>query len=324
MSASSAVEAERITRLLDAAPGSLDFLERLDAASLQSLRSQIVEVVFDVDAGRLGSLRAAARLLPPPVSATVVERALGPVLCAHLAGSLDDATAAAIARRLSPGFLAEVAAHVHPARVEAVVGRLPAHRIEAAADVLVARGDRLALGHFAGIIDADALRSVADRLDPGTILDVARFVEPIERVDHIVGLIDDPVLLSVLGTANAERRWSDAFDLVDCLGTGTRVRIARMTVPRAELIDGAVRAAAELDRWPALLSFAVLAGDVPDHHWSAVEALADADVVVSAVDSAERNGHWDALVTLVAFWPEDLRGRVGRALDPTTRGRLGV
>lgn len=324
MSAASTVETERIVRALGAPPEDLDFLARLDAASLRDLRHQIVEVLFDPDAVRLGSLQAAARMLPPQVTAKIAERALGPILCGRVAGAVDDGTAAAIARRLPPAFLADVAGHVHPHRVEVVVGRLHSRQIEAAADVLIERHDLLALGHFAGIIRPDALHAVTSRLDASQILDVAPYVEPIERVDGIIGHLDDDVLLDVLRTASATTRWDDLFDLVGVLGAGTRTRIAELTVPEVDLIDGAVRAAAASDRWAALLSFAVLAGDVPQRCWSAVDALTDPEVLAAAVTAARRDDLWTALSTLVDLWAEDLRSRVAERLDESVRVRLGL
>ncbi|MBS1837494.1 MAG: hypothetical protein JST64_07335 [Actinobacteria bacterium] len=324
MTSASGVEVQRISRLLGSDPDDIAFLERIDAPSLRLLRHQLVDVVFDPDAGRLGTLRSAARMLPPPVTARIAERALGPVLCGHLAGALDDGHAAAIARRLPPEFLAEVAGHVHPDRVEIVVGRLHSHQVEAAADVLAAREDLLALGHFAGIIREDTLQAVVARLDAATILDIAPYVEPIERVDRIVGSIDDPVLLAVLRAAHSDRRWGDAFDLVGCLSEPTRGRLAVLAVPEADLIDGAVRAAAETDRWTTLLSFAVLADEVPGRHWSDVGAFADRAIIVAAVEAADREDLWAQFTTLTSYWPDDLRRHVATIVPRGARDRLGL
>jgi len=324
MSSASSIQTKRIARLLDAPAEDLAFLERLEVHSLRTLHDQIIEVIFDPDAGRLGTLQAAARMLPPPITAKVAERALGPVLAGRLAGSIDDGTAAAIARRMPPEFLADVAGQVHPGRVEAVVGRLQARQVEAATDVLISRDDLLVLGRFAGMIPVDTLQSIVGRMDAGTILDVAPFVEPIDRVDHLIGFIDDPILLAVLRTAHTDRRWVDALDVVDSLGGATRTRIAEIAVPEAELIDGAVRSAVESDRWPALLSFAVLAGNVPDRHWVDVDALADVEVIEAVVESTDRHGLWESLTTVVSFWPTEMRERVAPNLDAEVRGRLGL
>lgn len=324
MSSPSSVQTQRIARLLGVAPDELEFLERLDADSLRVLREQITEVMFHPDGARLGPLQTVARMMPPPVTAKIAEHALGPILCGRLAGELDSGYAAAVAKRLPAEFLADVAGHVHPDRVESIVGRLDSRRVEAATAVLVTRDDLAALGHFAGIIPRDTLQGVVARLDAATILDVAPFVEPLERVDDLVGLIDDPVLLGVMRVADADRRWVDAFDVVGLLAVGTRTRIAELTVPESELIDSATRAAAEFDRWAALLSFAVFAGGVPARHWANIDALADADVIAVAVETAERDDLWDALATLMSFWPAELRSTVGTKVGDTARDRLGL
>ncbi|MEI2639271.1 MAG: hypothetical protein V9F03_09780 [Microthrixaceae bacterium] len=229
---------DRIAHVLGVSSEEIDFLGRLDSDTLRALHSQIVELLFDPAQSRMGGLQNAAKILPPPVTAKVAEKALGPVLAGRIAGSLDTGSSVAIARRLPPEFLADVAGHVHPQRVEVLVRDLPSRQLDAAADVLIERHDLLALGHFAGIIRPDTLQSIVSRLDASVILDVVPYIEPAARVDDLIELVENPVLLSVLRTAHDNTRWVDAFrsgrpvEPVLSRTTGGRVERARVRVDR--------------------------------------------------------------------------------------------
>ncbi len=324
MTLASVALTDRIAHVLGVSSEEIDFLGRLDSDTLRALHSQIVELLFDPAQSRMGGLQNAAKILPPPVTAKVAEKALGPVLAGRIAGLLDTGSSVAIARRLPPEFLADVAGHVHPQRVEVLVRDLPSRQLDAAADVLIERHDLLALGHFAGIIRPDTLQSIVSRLDASVILDVVPYIEPAARVDDLIELVENPVLLSVLRTAHDNTRWVDAFDLVDLLNLISRTRVAELSVPESELIDGAVRAAAEWDRWPALLSFASLASGVPAKHWKDIDSFGDPEIIGAAIEGAARHDLWDPLALLVTLWPAVMRRKIGPTIDSEYRARLAL
>lgn len=322
MTDDSAAQIIRLAHLLGTEPAEIDFLAGVDSGSLRELHGLIADVLFETDGKGLATLQGAAKALPPQITAKVAEKALGPVLCGRIAGSVDPGLAVAISKRLPTAFLADVARHVHPDQVSAIVSRLPSSQVLAAADVLVARGDLVALGHFSSIVGESTLRTMVSRLDDETLLDIAPFIEPIERTSQVISLIEDPNLISILRSAHGAGRWVDAFDLVVRLDVPIRTRIATLVVPEAELIDGALRSAAEHDRWASLLDFTVHATGVPTHHWSEIDAFRDKELMSACFDAAERDGLWGQVALLLSLWPEDLRKHLAKQVDAKTRRKL--
>ncbi|MGB3412619.1 MAG: hypothetical protein WBA45_15660 [Microthrixaceae bacterium] len=324
MTTDSRAQIIRIAHVLNADDADLGFLEGIDAASLRTLHNQMVDVLFDTSGSNLGSLQAAAKILPPAITAKIAEKALGPVLCGRIAGSVDPALAVSISKRLPTSFLADVAGHVHPNQIESIISQLPLEQVDAAAAVLVERADVVALGHFSSIVSDSTLNKVIRSLGSAGLLDVAPFIEPVERTTHLIGLIDNTGLLGIVERGDRDGRWGDAFDLVDRLDAPTRKRIANLVVPRPQLIDAALRAAVELDQWSSLLAFASQASDVPAQAWSDVAGFKDKKLVASAVDAAERHDLWDQLSTVVSLWPAELRKSVAKHVKAKNRARIGL
>ncbi len=324
MTTDSRAQIIRIAHLLEVDNSELDFLEGMDSGALRELHSQIVEVLFDTTDIKLGSLQAAAKILPPAITAKVAEKALGPVLCGRIAGSVDPPLAVSIAKRLPSEFLADVARHVHPNQIEAIISQLPISQVDRAATVLVERGDLVALGHFSGIVKDPTLKNVISSLDGSGLLDVAPFIEPKERISHLLALIDDSRLLDILRCADRDDRWVDAFDLVDRLDVSVRKRIATLVVPEIDLIGSALRAAIELDQWSSMLSFAIYATDVPQDSWSQIEGFRDKKLIAEAMASVDRNDLWDELSMLVSLWPDDLRKTFSKSIKARQRSRIGL
>ncbi|HTO01579.1 MAG TPA: hypothetical protein VL068_12980, partial [Microthrixaceae bacterium] len=113
MTTDSSAQVMRITHALGADTADLAFLEDVDSATLRLLHAQIVDVLFDTSDTRLGALLGAAKILPPAITAKIAEKALGPILCGRIAGSVEPSLAVSIAKRLPNTFLADVAGHVH-------------------------------------------------------------------------------------------------------------------------------------------------------------------------------------------------------------------
>jgi len=114
-------EIVKLARLLHVDVDSLEYLGAVPAKELREYREQIVDLLYDDDREQLSRAGEAARLLPGAMLAKIGERALGPLICAHLSGLLDPARAAEIAQHFPTEFLAELAAEMDPRRAVAVI-----------------------------------------------------------------------------------------------------------------------------------------------------------------------------------------------------------
>ena len=119
-------EMRKLARILERDPGQLAYLEQLSLEELRSLRERVTEYLWSAHGSTLNRLAAASRLLPSAVSATISERAFGPLLSARMAGLVEPSRAVDIAGRLSPTFLADVAVELDPRRASAVIAGIPA------------------------------------------------------------------------------------------------------------------------------------------------------------------------------------------------------
>ena len=78
----------KLARMLGPRPSELAYLEAVGLADLRALREQTVEVLWDADGATMSRLAAASKLLPAALTATIAQRAFGPLLAARMAGHL--------------------------------------------------------------------------------------------------------------------------------------------------------------------------------------------------------------------------------------------
>lgn len=131
----------KLARMLEREPSSLSYLEDLPVADLRILRDQITELLSRADGAAMGRLAVAAKLLPAGLSATMSERAFGPVLSAQLAGRLEPSRAIDVAAKLPIDFLADVAIELDPRRTSEVIAGIPPRRIGEITGELIRRGE---------------------------------------------------------------------------------------------------------------------------------------------------------------------------------------
>ena len=236
-------EVIKLSRLLEVEPEELASLEAVDPDALRELRERVTERLFD---GHMGAFRRAVHasgLLPVGLSATIAEKAFGPMLCARLAGLVGTERAVAVAAHLSPEFLADVAVHLDPRRASDVIAALPEELVGDVATRLALRGELVVMGRFAGHLTDEALHAVFDALDEGDLLQIAFTLEG--GLDRAAELMSDARMEGVLRAAADEDLWLEALALMDDLPEQRRRDLARMVAAdarlRASLLDAADR-----------------------------------------------------------------------------------
>lgn len=194
----------KLARLLRRDPDSLAYLERLDPDDLRELREQATEMLFSAHAGALGRLAAASKLLPAGVTASIAERALGPVLTARIAGVLEPERAVEVAAKLSGPFLADVASELDPRRAGPVIALIPADQIAAITRELVRRQEHVTVGRFVGHLSAAARLAALVELDSDTRAQVVFLVEDAAGLEQLfadVPVAERPELLDAAARA---------------------------------------------------------------------------------------------------------------------------
>jgi hypothetical protein len=110
------VEISRLARLLGTGADELGYLRQVQWQDIRDLREQVTLVMFEADRQMLQRVASATRLLPSKLTATVGERAFGPLLSARVTGLLEPSRAVDIADRLPTTFLADLAEQLDPRR----------------------------------------------------------------------------------------------------------------------------------------------------------------------------------------------------------------
>jgi hypothetical protein len=218
-------EVLKLARMLEREPESLAYLEAVPLADLRVLRDQITDVLWSGDGGGIGKLAAAAKLLPTSLSATISERALGPVISAQLAARLEPSRAVEVAARLSTGFLADVAIELDPRRTSAVIAGISPQRIGEITVELVARGEYVTMGQFVGHLDEPALRAALEAMGNGHLLRIGFVLEDKDGLDRLLALMPSGRMQEIIFAAAEEDLWLEALDLLGHLGPARRRRI---------------------------------------------------------------------------------------------------
>lgn len=255
----------KLARMLEREPDSLSYLEATPLAELRVLRGQVTDVLWSADSAALGRLAAAAGVLPAGLSATISERALGPLISAQLAGRLEPSRAIDVAAKLSTSFLADVAIALDPRRTSAVVTGIPARRIGEITAELIARGEWVTMGQFVGHLEDDALRAAVQEMDNADLLRIGFVLEDKGQLDHVLALLPKARIDGIIAAAAAEDLWLQALDLLAHLSAARR----RSIVAGAKALDEATRAA-------------MVAAVVEHGLWDEVRPIAEADPLLRA------------------------------------------
>ncbi|MEA2213469.1 MAG: hypothetical protein QOF83_3417 [Solirubrobacteraceae bacterium] len=229
-------EVLKLARMLGREPSSLAYLETVPLADVRTLRAQITQALWSPDGSGIGKLAAAAKLLPAGLSATISERALGPVISAQLAARLEPSRAVDVAAKLPTPFLADVAIELDPRRTSAVIAGIPPQRIGEITAELVARGEYVTMGQFVGHLDDDALRAALGAMDNAGVLRVGFVLEDKGGLDRLLALMAPGRITGIIGAAAEADLWLEALDLLGHLGPARR----RQMIASARSLDDSV------------------------------------------------------------------------------------
>ena len=290
------VEILKLARMLGREPDELAYLEAVALDDLRALHDRTIEVLWGADSASMARLAAASRLLPAALTATIAQRAFGPLLAARMAGLLDPERAVEIATKLPTEFLADVAVELDPRRASNVLALLPPAQVAAVTTVQVTRGEYVTMGRFVGHLDDPAIRAALGTMDDATLLRVGFVLEDKSRLRTLIALLPAGQLDGLIATAADEGLWVEALDL-----------LAHLDVEqRAAIVDTAL----ELD---ADALEVIIAAVIEHELWDEVLLIAEGDPALQA-----------KLSERLAMLPEGQRRTLARrAVDEDAIGRLG-
>ena len=253
----------KLARMLERDPAELAYLEPVSLADLCALRDHVTDVLWNANSSTLNRLATASKLLPAGLTATISERAFGPLLSARMAGRLEPEAAVSVASKLPIPFLADLAVELDPRRASAVISLIAPARIAAITGELVQRGEHVTMGRFVGHMGDPAMAAALGAMDNATLLQVAFVLEDKDRLDHMLGLLPQPRLTSLVTSAEPEGLWLEALDL---LGHVSAKRRRELVPTPLELDQTALEA--------------IVATVVEHELWREVQVLAEHDATL--------------------------------------------
>lgn len=301
----------KLARLLAVDVEELPPLETVPSEQLREFRERATDRLFDASLGALGGIGAASKLVPAAISATIAQKAFGPLLCARAAAAVDPGKAVEIAKRLSPAFLADTCVELDPRRVADIIARVPDDLAVPVAAELGRRGEHVTMGRFLAYVSDAGIRGAMDALSDADMLHTAFVLEHKEKLDHAVGLLDPKRMPGILRTASDLGLWPEALDLIDHL---TEERTGPIADDLASLgpdvIAGLVAAVQEAGIWESLLPVVRLMSPDSRHRLAQAGAFHSPDVLGDIIDAAASQGLWVDLLPLLEALPDDVRGHV--------------
>ena len=210
-------EVMKLARLLGREPDELAYLERLAPADLRAFREGVTETLYDAHGSALGRLAAASRLLPAGVTATIGQRAFGPLLSARLAGLLDTDKAIDVAGKLPPPFLADVAVELDPRRASDLIASIAPALIGQVTAELVKRREYVTMGRFVGHLSDPAIAAALAAMDDEAVLQTAFVLEDRSQLSRLFTKLPKGRSAGVIAAAADDGLWLEALDLLNHL-----------------------------------------------------------------------------------------------------------
>jgi hypothetical protein len=210
-------EVMKLARLLDREPDELAYLQPMAPDDLRALRDGVTETLYDAHGSSLGRLAAASRLLPAGLTATIGQRAFGPLLSARLAGLLDTDKAVDVAGKLPPPFLADVAVELDPRRASDLIASIAPALIGQVTAELVARGEYVTMGRFVGHLSDGAIAAALANMDDEAVLRTAFVIEDRSQLSRLFAKLPKGRPAGIIAAAAADRMWLEALDLLNHL-----------------------------------------------------------------------------------------------------------
>jgi len=315
-------EVLKLARLLGVPPEQLGYLHKLDAAVIRKLRRQATASLFDADRRSFQKVAAASKLLPAPVTALIAEKALGPLLCARIAGLLEPQRAVEIARRLDVRYLADLCLELDPRSAEDVLQSMPGERIVEVSRELARRREYITMARFVdGLSDAAIEAVMADLRDDEALLRIGFFVEDAGRLSAIIGLLPPQRLRNIVRVA-ADRGgelWPEALALINSVDEPQRRLMADLAAALDdEAVNRMIGATQEQGLWPAMLPMVSMMSTEYQRRLINLPAIQNEAVLGAIIRPADGMNLWPQLLPLVA-----LMDGAGQARALRTAGHQG-
>lgn len=324
-------ELTKLSRVLGAEPGEVEFLAPLGVERLRRLGARLAQSLFDEHRPALQKLADASRLLPPTLVAKLSELVFGPMLSARVAGLLPPARAVEVAQKLRARFLADVCVELDPRSASELLALMPVAIVVDVARRLLERGEHVTMGRFVDDLPDAAIRAVIDSLDDDTaLMRIGCFVERRERLNELVDLLAAARVRRVVAAVASGPAEVQAAGLA-MMSQFTRKQLGRFGEAAIALgpqtLNALVAAAQREDAVHVVGEVMQAVGEGGRAAFAAMLSAMDAATLATWAQATTRAGLWPAALRILAASPAAIQRQAADALarvDPPLRGAIGA
>jgi hypothetical protein len=318
------VEIVKLARLLGTDAAQIAYLRDVDWQDIRDVREQASATMFEGDRQQLQRVASATKLVPSKITATIGERAFGPLLAARVTGLIEPSRAVDIAAHLPTGFLAEVAEQIDPRRASRVIAEIPPRQIAAITGELTRRGDHVTMGRFVGHLSEAALTAALRNVDDESLLRTAYVVESKGSLGALVAIIPEQRLHDIMRTATECDLWREALDVLRHVSDEQRGTLGDIAAGQDDdVLAGLVKAAQRDNLWGDVLPVTRAMSEAGRARFAKLKPIQTRPVLSSIVDAATQRGLWPELLTLLPLLPAASRRRVAALGTGFGRSILG-
>lgn len=231
MNVDRATELRRLAQTLHKQVDELDYLDPLDGAALQHLRSRIQLSLLDEFGELFERLAGAGKIAPDKLSAFLCKRIFGPALTANMSYYTPVHKAVTMCGHFGEDFMADVAREQVPERAVQQLEELPVDIMRPVTRKLLESGDFHVMGGFTDYLPEDKVRALMEEIeDPADHLRVSSFSQRKDRIARLTAGFDDDTLREFIVVAFSHPEFLHEVSLVTAaMDADDQVRMALIT-----------------------------------------------------------------------------------------------
>ncbi|EKF73822.1 hypothetical protein A11A3_11453 [Alcanivorax hongdengensis A-11-3] len=307
----------KLSRLLEAEEGSLDFLDGQDISAMAAFRASVSGFFYEQHQDSYQRLAGISKLVPTGASAKLATTVLGSVLAAGIASELPPERAIKLADKLPEDFMAKLCIHLEPKHSRSLLAAMPDKIVATVARTLLAMNEHITLARFVGVIQPSALKQVSASIEDGeAMVKIALYLEDKSKLDALMGLLSESQQRATLKAATDHELWPAVLSLNGYLNTELRGRMGNLVAEQGDTaLSHIIEVASEQRLWTNLLQ-AVNAMD-SKHQQNVVnlEKLREPAIMESLITTVAAENSWDELLTLLPLLDQ---AHLAPALDVLT------
>ncbi len=196
------IEYQKLQHLLNTESKDFEFLQKLSADELRTLRVRMTEVM-DLDQPEIwGRVAKVAKFMPNFLNAKVSETVLGALITANISTYVPIKDAISIMKNLSTPFLAEVAEYMIPEKSEELIENISVDTLKKITTQLLKNKKYYVASGFVNVLSFPKINAISEVItDELDLILIAEFVENKAHIARIVEGFSDKRILKIIQTA---------------------------------------------------------------------------------------------------------------------------